>query len=386
LLFHCPADPDIYDTALIRGRFPHRCNGQKPMQAPLPKNESSRIHALRSFQILDTPPEPSYDDITKLASYVCETSIALISLVDSDRVWFKSRIGLDISEASREISFCTHAILQPDLFIVPDTRDDERFADNPLVTGESRIRFYAAAPLVTARGEALGTICVIDQTPKTLNDRQRELLLALSRQVMVQLELHRHIKEQEKQARLMEEYQKNLKETNARLEEAILTDDVTGFRNTRFLHEYLTGYLASDGVHNRKISLVFFDMDDFKRAVDAHGHLMGSRMLREVAQTVHQLLGPDDHIVRYGGDEFIVLLPGQGKKESYPKVVRMKNEIHDTPFLREEKLDVRLTASFGLAACPDDAMDLHQLLAVADHYLFQSKEKGKDCITISEIF
>ncbi|HHO47489.1 MAG TPA: sensor domain-containing diguanylate cyclase [Desulfobacteraceae bacterium] len=355
------------------------------MKTPLPKNETERLNVLKSFQILDTPPEPSYDDITRLASYVCETPIALISLVDSDRLWFKSRIGLNLSEASREIAFCAHAILQPDIFVVPDTREDQRFADNPLVTGEPQVRFYAAAPLITTRGEALGTICVIDQVPKTLNDKQRELLGSLSRQVMVQLELHRHIQEQERQTRLMEEYQKTLKETNTRLEEAVLTDDVTGFRNTRFLHEYLGDYLAPDNVSHRKISLVFFDMDDFKRAVDAHGHLMGSRMLREVAQTVHRLLGPEDHLVRYGGDEFIVLLPGQGRKESYPKVVRMKNEIHDTPFLHGENLEVRLTASFSLATCPDDATDLQQLLAVADHYLFRSKEKGKDCITLSEI-
>lgn len=356
------------------------------MKAPLPENEFQRVRTLRSFQILDTPPEPSYDDITKLASYVCETPVALISLVDRERLWFKSRIGMPFTEASREMAFCTHAILQPDLFMVSDTQQDERFADSPLVTGEAKVRFYAAAPLITAGGEALGTICVIDQVPRTLNARQQELLRALARQVMVQLELHRHIKEQEQQARLMEEYQKSLKETNARLEEAILTDDVTGFRNTRFLHEYLTTFLAPGHGRSRTISLVFFDMDDFKRAVDAHGHQMGSRMLREVARTVNRLLGPEDHIVRYGGDEFIVLLPGQGKKESYPLVVRMKNAIHETPFLREEQFDVHLTASFGLAACPDDATDLNQLLAVADQYLFRSKEKGKDCITVRETF
>lgn len=356
------------------------------MKALPPENESQRLKALHSFQILDTPPEPSYDDITSLASYVCETPVALISLVDRERLWFKSRIGVPSSEAPREIAFCSHAILQQDLFMVPDTLRDERFADNPLVTGEARVRFYAAAPLITTDGEALGTICVIDQVPRTLNAKQQELLRALSRQVMVQLELHRHIMEQEQQRRLMEEYQKNLKETNARLEQAILTDDVTGFRNTRFLHEYLASYLAPEHGRNRIISLVFFDMDDFKQAVDAHGHLMGSRMLREVARTVNLLLRPEDHIVRYGGDEFIVLLPGQGKKASYPLVVRMKNAIHDTSFLQEEQLDVRLTASFGLAACPDDATDLHQLLAVADHYLFRSKEKGKDCITVRETF
>jgi len=355
-------------------------------EAPLPRNESSRIEALRSYRILDTLPESSYDDITKLASHICNTPISVISFVDSERQWFKSKTGVEISETPREIAFCAHAILKPDVFMVPDTLADERFADNPMVTGGPRIRFYAAAPLITAKGEAIGTLCAIDKVPRTLDRRQQDLLHSLSRQVMIQLELRRHILEQERQQRRLQEYQKELKKTNAKLQEVILTDDVSGYYNTRFLHQFLDYYLQPGQPGNRMISLVFFDMDDFKLAVDRHGHLLGSKILRQVADTVNRFMGPEDYLVRYGGDEYIVIMPGQDKQKSFSKIKQMKRGIEKTPYLPDENINIHLTASFGLATCPDDALDKHQLLAEADRCLFRSKEKGKACITTRENF
>ena len=157
--------------------------------------EEARLAALHRYDVLDTPIEEDYEDITRLAAYICQTPIALISLVDRDRQWFKSQIGLGVRETPLDVSICAHAFLQPGLFVVPDTLEDERFASNPLVTGEPHLRFYAGALLESADGYPLGTLCVLDHTPRNLSDTQKQSLAALSRQVMKLMELRRSAKE-----------------------------------------------------------------------------------------------------------------------------------------------------------------------------------------------
>lgn len=163
------------------------------MAVQMPTNEVARVAALQRYAILDSEPEQGFDDLTLLASYICQTPIALISLVDENRQWFKSRVGLSIAETSREIAFCSRAILQSDIFIVPDTLQDERFRNNPLVVSEPNIRFYAGAPLITEEGYALGTLCVVDRTPREVSPDQKEALKALSRLVLAQLEFRRNL-------------------------------------------------------------------------------------------------------------------------------------------------------------------------------------------------
>ncbi|WP_392534331.1 GAF domain-containing protein [Nostoc sp. C117] len=163
------------------------------MKAPLPDNEAQRIETLLQYKILDTSPEAAFDDLTRLASYICQTPIALISLIDTDRQWFKSKVGLAVPETHRDFAFCGHTILKPDVFIVPDATNDERFAANPLVTSDPKIRFYAGVPLTNAEGYALGTLCVIDYVPRELSPDQIEALRTLGRQLIKQLELRRNL-------------------------------------------------------------------------------------------------------------------------------------------------------------------------------------------------
>jgi len=165
------------------------------MRPPVPQNEAKRLKVLWQYEVLDTVPEELFDDLAELAAQICEAPIALISLVDEKRQWFKSRVGTTVNETSRDISFCAYAITQNDLFIVPDALRDERFARSPLVTSDPKIRFYAGAPLITPDGHALGTLCVIDKVPRELRLEQKQALRILARHVVSQLELRRRSRE-----------------------------------------------------------------------------------------------------------------------------------------------------------------------------------------------
>ena len=161
------------------------------MRYPVPRNEPKRLKVLWDYEVLDTVPEEIFDDLTELAALICEAPISLISLVDEERQWFKSKFGISVSETSRDVSFCAHALNGLDLLIVPDATRDRRFSSNPLVTSDPKIRFYAGAPLVTPDGYVLGTLCVLDTKPRDLRPDQKKALGLLARHVISQLELRR---------------------------------------------------------------------------------------------------------------------------------------------------------------------------------------------------
>jgi GAF domain-containing protein len=156
-------------------------------------DDADRLRALRGFEILDTAPEEAFDDLVRVAAYVCGTSMAAVSLVDEDRQWFKARLGLPLVETPRSESFCSHTIEQRGVLEVPDATADPRFAGSPLVRGALALRFYAAAPLITPEGFAIGTVCVLDRKPHTLDSGQRSALLALASQAMAQVVLRQQM-------------------------------------------------------------------------------------------------------------------------------------------------------------------------------------------------
>ncbi len=185
---------------------------------PLPTNEDDRLQALLQYQVLDTESEQAFDDLTAIAAHICNTPISLISLVDKDRQWFKSKIGLGATQTPRELAFCAYTILDPEqMLIVPNAQEDERFADNPLVTSDPNIRFYAGSPLVTPDGFAIGTLCTIDTKPRNLSPEEIETLQALSRQVISQLELRINLVKLKQNITNREQIEIDLRSTNKQL-------------------------------------------------------------------------------------------------------------------------------------------------------------------------
>ncbi|HEY2707231.1 MAG TPA: HWE histidine kinase domain-containing protein [Caulobacteraceae bacterium] len=188
-------------------------------------NEAERLAALDGYEVMDTPAEADFDDLVKIAAEICGTPMALISLVDARRQWFKASVGVTASETPREVAFCAHAIQQTGVFTVEDAARDPRFAANPLVTGDPNLRFYSGAPLMTADGLPLGTLCVLDIKPSHLTPAQESALEALSRQVVAQLELRRLLAQQQEEAELrtllIQELQHRIKNTLATVQSMV---------------------------------------------------------------------------------------------------------------------------------------------------------------------
>ncbi len=218
----------------------------------VPVNEKERQQALDSYDVLDTLPEKEYQDLIQIAAQICQTPISLVSLIDTNRQWFKARIGLAAQETPREIAFCAHAIHGNTPFVVEDASKDERFHDNPLVTGELGIRFYAGTPLINGEGQCLGTVCVIDQVPRKLNPEQLNALQSLGRQVVHLLELRKAYRKQKEQTDLLIAQEKKYELLVNSLHEAIFQCDREGkflFLNPAW--EEMTGFSVSESLQRK---------------------------------------------------------------------------------------------------------------------------------------
>lgn len=251
------------------------------IHAPLSQNEAQRLAALERYKILDTPEDRAFDRITNLAAKFFDTPIALVSLVDRDRQWFKSHHGLEARETPREFAFCAHAILSEDVLVVNDAASDSRFSGNPLVTGKPDIRFYAGAPLRTADGHNLGSLCVIDREPRDFPEGDIEILRDMAQLVIDELELRR----------------------------LAAIDPLTGALNRRQFRELAEREIRRAQRYRRPFSVLIADIDDFKSVNDSFGHAVGDAVLKQVAELYMNTFRETDIVCRFGGEEFAVLMP-----------------------------------------------------------------------------
>jgi diguanylate cyclase (GGDEF)-like protein len=312
--------------------------------APKPANELERLQALESYAILDTEREGAYDDIARLASQICGTPVALMGLVDAERVWLKAQVGTDAPpNCERAISFCSHTILRDEPLVVGDLAADPRFADGPLVT-EVGLRFYAGAPLITRDGHAIGTLCALDDVPHELSAQQRDALAALARQVVAQLELRRLLAISRHEAS---------------------TDTLTELGNRRALMADFESLLA-EATTGEPLHLLLFDLDGFKKYNDTFGHSAGDALLARLASKLEAALSEHGSVYRIGGDEFCALLRGDVKELDAARASASRA-------LREQGEGFSITASHGAVTLPDEAPTATQALRLADERMYGHK-------------
>jgi len=315
------------------------------MQEPdFPEDENKRLRVLHSLNILDTPAEERFDRLTRLARQMFQVKAALVSLVDSDRQWFKSCTGADATETGRDISFCGHSILGDEVFLVPNALNDKRFFDNPSVTGEPNIRFYAGCPLSSLDGSKLGTLCIIDDKPRifTLDEiTALKDLAAMAEQEIMAIQL-------------------------------ATLDDLTKISNRR-------GFiaLAEKSINlckRQKIlaTLVFFDLNKFKQINDTFGHAEGDHALVAFADILKKSFRDSDIFARLGGDEFVVLLTGLSAHDAKEVVENFRNALNYYNQTAQKGYDIAFSEGVVSVDFEQDT-SIASLLNKADSLMYENK-------------
>lgn len=316
------------------------------MQEPeLLVTEKMRLETLRALNILDTLPEERFDRITRMAKRLFNVPIALVSLVDENRQWFKSSYGLNVSETPREISFCGHAILGNGTFYINDTLKDERFFDNPLVTGAPNIRFYAGHPLTAANGEKMGTLCIIDNKPKQLTADDLTALSDLAYTV-----------EQELCALQLS-----------------TMDELTNLSNRRGFTLVANHYLSFNQRQKMPTSLAYFDLNRFKEINDKYGHSEGDNALQLFASVMKSSVRSFDLLARIGGDEFVALF--FNSNEALAEEVISRLNINLQKVVKSLELEYQVDFSYGLIECSNDkALNIEDYMQLADNKMYENKK------------
>jgi diguanylate cyclase (GGDEF)-like protein len=351
-----------------------------PKPVDVPALERRRQEALASLSIVDTQAEIAYDDIARLAQSLCETPIAMVSLVDHDRQWFKARVGTELTSIPRKISFCDHAIRDPSRVLqVSDASADTRFRDNPLVTGDPHLRFYAGAPIVTRDGDAVGAVCVVDHVARQLSERQLQGLQALSRQVTLLLELRTYLNrqaaeraEREHDVRRLIDDRDDLQRRNADLAHVALHDELTGLLNRAGLNRLRHKNAAMSKLDGGNYAIAVLDLDLFKRINDRNGHLAGDRALQAVARVIGNSIRTTDVAGRYGGEEFIIVFPHTQLGGAFEVAERIRASVAAC------ELPFAITVSVGLAAGDPQRDTPEEVFERADQALYRAKAGGRN--------
>jgi diguanylate cyclase (GGDEF)-like protein len=320
------------------------------MKAPeYPKNEDIRVAALRSLDILDTEPEERFDRLTRIAKRLFKVPIALVSFVDINRQWFKSCQGLEVKEMPRDISFCGHAILGDDIFIISDTLLDDRFYDNPLVINEPRIRFYAGIPLVISNEIRVGTLCLIDREPRILSEEDKELLRDLGQMAVQDLTLV----------------------------QLATIDELTQISNRRGFSALALHALSLCKRMNKPASLFFFDLDFFKEINDRFGHAEGDIALINFSKILKDVFRESDVVGRLGGDEFVALLTNANQAETSLILHRLKKVLEDFNTQNKSR-GYEITYSVGVVAFDSNRhQSINDLLAEGDRLMYEHKRNKR---------
>lgn len=321
-------------------------------QCPLPANEEQRLLAVHSYDILDTPPEVDFDTLTRVAVHALNVPAAVIGLLDSNRLWFKSQIGLGVPQLDRQIAFCAHAIMLPDQpLIVEDLREDPRFKQNPLVTEAPHLCFYAGAPLIDRNGYALGTIAVVDTQPRKFSESQSNLLSDLSTLVITALESRQRANQ---------------------LGHLAKTDHLTGLSNRGQFERTLNSEIAYSRRTGESFTLLYMDLNDFKLINDTFGHAAGDEVLCEVARRMAKQVRAEDLLARLGGDEFGVFMR-PSIEESPQSLANRIIEVVSVPIILSTGDMVSVGISVGIATYTDAVGSMAALMAQADSALYEAK-------------
>jgi len=314
----------------------------------LPKDEKDRIDHLNALNILDTQSEERFDRLTRMAKRMFNVPIALVSLVDSNRQWFKSCFGLDVRETPRDISFCGHAILGDDIFLIPDATKDERFADNPLVTDAPNIRFYAGCPLRLPNSRKMGTLCIIDDKPRNFDDE--DLLILKDLAVMVENEI-------------------------AAIEYATI-DELTKISNRRGFMMLADKSLSYCKRHQVKLSLAYLDLDNFKPINDEFGHKEGDCALVVFSRLILENIRESDIFARIGGDEFVVLFTNTSKQNALDAMSSLQKSMDE--YNKNSNKEYDILYSNGIVEFDKTKhKSIADLVNEADKLMYENK-KGKN--------